>query len=57
MFVSTRKAVYAIDTTSHAAVWLYPYPGKLAISASGVLYVRRGPGPSIGNGLAAINLH
>ena len=57
VFVSTRKAVYAIDTTSHAAVWLYPYPGKLAISASGVLYVRRGPGPSIGNGLAAINLH
>jgi outer membrane protein assembly factor BamB len=56
VFVSTRKAVYAIDTTTHAAVWLYPYPGKLAISASGILYVRRGPGPPIGNALAAINL-
>jgi outer membrane protein assembly factor BamB len=56
VFVSTRKAVYAIDTTTHAAVWLYPYPGKLAISASGILYVRRGVGPTIGNGLAAINL-
>jgi outer membrane protein assembly factor BamB len=56
VFVSTRQRVYAIDTTTHEAVWVYPYAGKLAISANGVLYVRRGIGPTIGNALAAINL-
>jgi outer membrane protein assembly factor BamB len=56
VFVSTHKRVYAIDTTTHEAVWIYPYPGKLAISANGILYVRRGPGPPIGEALAAINL-
>jgi outer membrane protein assembly factor BamB len=56
VFVSTRKAVYGIDTTTHQVVWIYPYPGKLAISANGILYVRRGPGPPLGDALAAINL-
>jgi hypothetical protein len=57
VFVSTTQHVYAIDTTTHQAVWIYPYAGKLAISANGVLYVRRGPGSTIGASLVAINLH
>ncbi len=56
VFVSTRKRVYAIDTTTHESVWVYPYPGKLAISANGILYVRRGLSPITGDVLAAINL-
>jgi outer membrane protein assembly factor BamB len=56
VFVSTRKRVYAIDTTTHEAAWIYPYPGKLAISANGILYVRRGAAPAIGEALVAINL-
>jgi outer membrane protein assembly factor BamB len=55
VFVSTRRAVYAIDRTTHQAVWTYPYPGKISISANGVLYVRRGFLWS-GTGIAAINL-
>jgi outer membrane protein assembly factor BamB len=55
VFVSTRSRVYAIDTTSRQAVWTYPYSGKLAMSANGVLYIRLGS-VSIGEGLAAINL-
>lgn len=55
VFVSTRRAVYAIDRTTHEAVWRYPYGGKLSISTNGVLYVRRGFGSS-GKGVAAINL-
>jgi outer membrane protein assembly factor BamB len=55
VFVSTRRAVYAIDRSTHQAVWSYPYGGKLSISANGVLYVRRGFTWS-GTGLAAINL-
>ena len=56
VFVSTSKQVYAIDTTTHQAVWSFPYPGALAISANGVLYVRI-PGQVTGRqALAAINL-
>jgi outer membrane protein assembly factor BamB len=54
VFLSTRNRVYAIDTTSRQVVWTYPYSGKLAMSASGVLYIRLGS-VSIGEGLAAIN--
>jgi outer membrane protein assembly factor BamB len=55
VFVSTTNHVYAIDTATHQSVWMYPYAGMLAISANGVLYVRRGTA-SLGLGLAAINL-
>jgi outer membrane protein assembly factor BamB len=55
VFVSTRRAVYAIDRTTHQAVWTYPYPGKVSLSANGVLYVRRGF-IWFGSGIAAINL-
>jgi outer membrane protein assembly factor BamB len=39
VFVSTDKATYAIDRTSHATVWTLPFTGKLAMSAYGVLYI------------------
>jgi outer membrane protein assembly factor BamB len=55
VFVSTTRRVYAIDLATHKAVWVYPYPGRLAISANGILFVLRS---SIGvRSLAAINLH
>ena len=56
VFVSTRNRVYAIDIATRQSVWMYPYGGKLALSANGVLYVRRG-GPFNGReAVAAINL-
>jgi hypothetical protein len=39
VFVSTDNATYAIDRTSHATVWTQPFPGKLTLSATGVLYI------------------
>ena len=39
VFVSTDNATYAIDRTSHATVWTQPFPGKLTLSANGVLYI------------------
>lgn len=40
LFVSTNESTYAIDRTSHIAVWSYPASGRLAISANGVLYIK-----------------
>ena len=57
VFVSTRKRTYAIDTATHQAVWMYPYHGKLAISANGILYVQRGGVSLFDGGLGAISLH
>jgi hypothetical protein len=54
VFVSTTR-VYAIDTTTHKVVWIYPYAAKqLAISANGILYLRRTG--MVGESLVAINL-
>ena len=39
VFVSTDNATYAIDLTTHVAVWTLPYRGHLAISDRGVLYL------------------
>lgn len=41
-FVSTNLAVYAIDLTTHEAVWRYPAPGMLSISGGGTLYIVEG---------------
>lgn len=38
-FVSTNLSVYAIDLTTHRAVWSYPASGNLALSSNGVLYL------------------
>jgi hypothetical protein len=50
ILVSTDVAIYAIDTTSHQAVWSYPLSGRLALSQNGILYIE-GASP-----LTAINL-
>ena len=39
VFVSTDQAVYAIDLTTHVPRWSYQITGRLALSASGVLFV------------------
>ncbi|HYO57584.1 PQQ-binding-like beta-propeller repeat protein [Archangium sp.] len=50
VFVSTSRRVYAIDLTTHKPVWSYWEPGRLALSANGVLYVQGK------NSLGAVNL-
>ncbi len=39
VFVSTNLSTYAIDSTTHKAVWSYPVSGNLALSSNGVLYL------------------
>lgn len=55
VFVSTNRAVYAIDLATRSPVWSYPQPGMLAISAGGTLYIGTGATSSDG-GLVAIRL-
>lgn len=55
LFVSTDVNVYAIDLTTHEAVWHYPRPGMIAISAAPTLYIVTGATVSDGN-LVAIKL-
>jgi hypothetical protein len=55
VFVSTDANVYAIDLSSHQAVWHYAKPGMLAISGSSILYIATGATLSDGN-LVAIKL-
>jgi outer membrane protein assembly factor BamB len=55
-FVSTSSKVYAVDLSTHKAVWSFPKPGRLALSTSGILYINQ---PTLGDlpaGLYAINL-
>ena len=54
-FVSTNRAVYAIDLVTHQPVWSYPAPGMLAVSGSGMLYIVEGAREPTGR-LIAINL-
>ena len=39
VFVSTNLSTYAVDLTTHKAVWSYPTSGNLALSSDGVLYL------------------
>ncbi len=39
LFVSTDKATYAVDLTTHQTVWSTPLHGRLSLSAGGVLYI------------------
>ena len=55
VFVSTDANVYAIDLSTHEAVWHYAKPGMLAISGSSILYIATGATLSDGN-LVAIKL-
>ncbi|MBX3627200.1 MAG: PQQ-binding-like beta-propeller repeat protein [Rhizobacter sp.] len=42
LFVSTDRAVHAIDLATHQSVWSYPSPGMISLSASGMLYIVEG---------------
>ena len=52
VFVSTNRAVYALDLTTRQPVWSYPVPGKLAISGGGTLYIAEGADESTGRLIA-----
>ena len=56
LFVSTDRAVHAIDLATRQSVWSHPEPGMLAISASRVLYIATGARESNGK-LVAIKLN
>lgn len=49
VFVSTDQHVYAIDQSTHQAVWNIPSPGTLALSRNGVLLITTGATISDGN--------
>lgn len=55
LFVSTNRAVYAIDLVTHQSVWSYPKPGMLALSANRTLLIATGATQS-DDGLVAIKL-
>jgi hypothetical protein len=40
VFVSTDTKTYAVDRTTHAAVWNYAASGTLSLSANGILYIK-----------------
>jgi putative Ig domain-containing protein/putative pyrroloquinoline-quinone binding quinoprotein len=50
IFVSTNLATYGIDAITHNLVFSYPFPGRLALSKNGILYIQ-GTGP-----IVAINM-
>lgn len=57
LFASTNVATYAIDLATHSSVWSIAVPGRLALSANGVLYIVAGPSnASPGGGITAINV-
>jgi hypothetical protein len=39
VFVSTNEFVWGVSLTTHDNVWGWPKPGRLALSANGVLYI------------------
>lgn len=51
-FVSTDRALYAIDLVTHQPVWESPTPGMVSISASRMLYVTTGTTESNGRMVA-----
>jgi len=55
LFVSTDRAVYAIDLATRKSVWRYAEPGALALSADRTLYITVGAVNSTGK-LVAIRL-
>ena len=55
LFVSTDRAVYAIDLATRKSVWRYAEPGALALSADRTLYISVGAVTSTGK-LVAIRL-
>ncbi|HEX4854243.1 PQQ-binding-like beta-propeller repeat protein [Arenimonas sp.] len=55
VFVSTNRAIYAIDLVTRQPIWSYPTPGMMAISGSGTLYIVEGAREPTGR-LIAISL-
>lgn len=55
VFVSTDRAIYALDLATRQPVWSYPTPGMMAISGGGTLYVVEGAREPTGR-LIAIGL-
>jgi outer membrane protein assembly factor BamB len=55
LFVSTDRAVYALDLATRTPVWSYPKPGMLAISADRTLYIATGARESDGR-LVAVKM-
>jgi outer membrane protein assembly factor BamB len=55
VFVSTDRAIHAVDLNTHQSVWSYPTPGMLALSAGGTLYIAEGARQPTGR-LIAIRL-
>lgn len=55
VFVSTDRAVHALDRATLRPVWSYPVPGMLAISGGGTLYIAEGALQATGR-LIAISL-
>jgi len=41
MFLSTNLRVYAVDLATRSTRWVYPHPGRLSLSANGILYINR----------------
>lgn len=52
VFVSTDKAVHAIDLSTHQSVWSIAVPGELALSATGTLTINEGCRESTGRMVA-----
>ena len=57
LFVSSTQRVYAIDLSTHTAVWQHPRGGDLLISPTGVLYIATGVYVESVGQVVAINLN
>lgn len=56
VFVSTDRAVHAVDLATQRSVWSLPIPGELALSSRGTLTINEGCRESTGR-LVAVRLH
>ena len=57
VIVSTNLSTYAIDRSTHHAVWSYPAAGNLALSPNGILYIEGYGAAGSTTTLTAINVH
>ncbi len=57
VIVSTNLSTYAIDRSTHHAVWSYPTAGNLALSPNGILYIEGYGAYNSTTTLTAINVH
>ena len=57
VIVSTNLSTYAIDRSTHHAVWSYPTAGNLALSPRGILFIEGYGESGSTTTLTAINVH